>query len=147
MNNIFVFPSSAPGGSHGSWGHQCHTGLALSPTRLPLLGTAEVASKLFFHMVNYRGIVHGFLSQRGRAEGTLECRAAGVARQTWTPSCATYHREPALAGGLDWRISRGPFWALCSCDSLSANMSKLGGVPLWAVLQHRRNPTRKAFLK
>ena len=33
-------------------------------------------------------------------------------KPAWMLSCATYCMEPALAGSLDWMISRGPFCLL-----------------------------------
>jgi len=39
-------------------------------------------------------------------------------RPTWTPTCATWSREPALAGGVDSMIARGPFQPLQFCDSV-----------------------------
>jgi len=39
-------------------------------------------------------------------------------RPTWTPTCVTYCRTPALAGLLDSMISWGPFQPLQFCDSV-----------------------------
>ena len=40
-------------------------------------------------------------------------------RPAWTPTCATWSREPALAGGLDTMISRGSFQPLQFYDSMT----------------------------
>ena len=74
-----------------------------------LQGKDEVKTALCMYRTGQRIQVRD--SSKGR-----QCNKQAILKGISTKTCATCSRVPALAGGLDWMISRGPFQPLQFCD-------------------------------